>query len=75
MSRAKITSKGQVTIPRDIRMKLGLKVGERVDFEEKDGVVFLRKVMKANPFEKWEGFLTNHESESPDTIVEELRGL
>lgn len=32
MSTAVITSKGQVTIPLDVRKKLGLDQGDRVDF-------------------------------------------
>lgn len=39
----KITSKGQVTIPRRLRDFLGLKPGSEVDFElAEDGRVFLK---------------------------------
>jgi AbrB family looped-hinge helix DNA binding protein len=34
---AKITSKGQVTIPKKVRQKLGVGPGETVGFEEKNG--------------------------------------
>lgn len=37
MELAKITSKGQITIPIDIRRKLGLKPGDKILFYEKDG--------------------------------------
>ena len=41
MEIAKITSKGQITIPIDVRKKLGLKEGDKVIFMEKDGdIVF-----------------------------------
>lgn len=33
-----VTSKGQVTIPRDIRQKLGIHAGSRVRFWLEDGV-------------------------------------
>lgn len=36
MATATITSKGQVTIPKKIRDKLGLKPGDKVDFEVND---------------------------------------
>jgi antitoxin PrlF len=36
MSSAKLTSKGQITIPRDVREALGLKTGDRVAFEIRD---------------------------------------
>jgi antitoxin PrlF len=32
MSQATVTSKGQVTIPRDVRAALGLVAGDRIDF-------------------------------------------
>lgn len=37
MPTAKITSKGQITIPIEVREKLKLKTGDKVDFFEEDG--------------------------------------
>ncbi len=42
MLRAKLTSKGQLTIPKDVRDRLGLKSGDRVVFEFEDDAVRLR---------------------------------
>lgn len=42
MSRATLTSKGQLTVPKDVRDRLGLKSGDRVVFEFEDGAVRLR---------------------------------
>lgn len=40
MSTATVTSKGQVTIPKDVRDALGLEAGHRVSFQlREDGVV------------------------------------
>lgn len=36
---AKVTSKGQITIPKAIRERLGLSTGAQVAFIEKDGIV------------------------------------
>ena len=44
----KVTSKGQVTIPREIRQKLGIDENSEVDFIEKDGLVILTKNKKSN---------------------------
>jgi len=42
MSEAKVTSKGQITVPKDVRLRLGLKPGDRVRFiVEGDGRVRL----------------------------------
>ena len=43
MSEATLTSKGQITIPADIRKALGLSAGERVVFTQlEDGTTLMR---------------------------------
>lgn len=39
-----VTSKGQITIPKEIREIMGLGEGDRVVFEMRDGVIYFRKV-------------------------------
>jgi AbrB family looped-hinge helix DNA binding protein len=47
MSEARMTSKGQITVPKDVRVKLNLKPGDRVLFiVEDDGVVRMRAANK-----------------------------
>jgi antitoxin PrlF len=43
MSIATITTKGQITLPKDVRMKLHLETGQKVDFriDEKSGTLTL----------------------------------
>ena len=41
----KITRKGQVTIPRTLRMKFGLLPDTEVAFEEADGCLLIRPVL------------------------------
>lgn len=48
MELAKVTSKGQITIPIDIRKKLGIKEGDKVLFiEEGDKVVMVNSTLVA----------------------------
>ena len=56
----KITTKGQVTIPREIRDKMGLLPHSEVEFVVEDNVVVLRKVENTNVRGK--------------TVVERMRG-
>jgi AbrB family looped-hinge helix DNA binding protein len=43
MSTATLTSKGQITIPKDVREALALEPGDRLSFElREDGIVELR---------------------------------
>jgi AbrB family looped-hinge helix DNA binding protein len=50
----RVTTKGQVTIPQDIREKMKIRPGAEVDFIEKDGNVMLIK--KTQPEGKRSGF-------------------
>lgn len=40
MSTATLTSKGQITIPKDVRLRLGVGTGDRVEFVEVQSGVF-----------------------------------
>jgi len=52
---AKVTSKGQITIPRDVRRRLGVRAGDRVLFEEAGDGVKVTAVRKESPFKKYAG--------------------
>jgi antitoxin PrlF len=51
-----ISSKGQVTVPQDVRKRLGLEPGDRVEFAFEEGRTVIRPLRsEANPFEKYIG--------------------
>lgn len=53
-----ISSKGQVTVPQEIRSRLGLAPGDRVEFVvEGDRTVIRPARSEVNPFEKYIGIL------------------
>jgi AbrB family looped-hinge helix DNA binding protein len=52
---AKISSKGQVTIPREIRRRLGVRAGDKLLFEEDRDGVRVTAVRKESPFAKYAG--------------------
>ena len=53
-----ISSKGQVTVPQEIRNRLGLTAGDRVDFViEGERTVVRPGRSSSNPFEKYRGAL------------------
>ena len=53
-----ISSKGQVTIPIEVRHRLGLKEGDKVEFVQEEGRTFLRPAQpERNPFEAFVGAL------------------
>lgn len=55
---AKVTSKGQVTVPREIRRRLGVRAGDRLLFEEDEEGVRVTAVRKESSFEKYRGIGT-----------------
>jgi antitoxin PrlF len=51
-----ISSKGQITVPQEIRKRLGLETGDRVEFVMEEDRTVIRPVRsEANPFEKFIG--------------------
>jgi antitoxin PrlF len=56
--KATVTSKGQITIPLEVRQRLGLKQGDRVAFSVENGLTILKPDRgESNPFEKYAGSL------------------
>lgn len=74
MPKARITSKGQVTIPKEVREEMGIHPGDEIEFEKAERRYFLRKVSKGSLFEKYVRYLKKLEGEDPDEIVKSLRG-
>ncbi len=69
----KVSSKGQIVIPREVRKKMGVKGGEKLLVLTRNGDILLRKTKElpiediANKIEK----VTSEESIDVDTIVAE----
>lgn len=53
--RARITSKGQITIPRDIRRALGVRSGDSLLFESDRRGMRVRPMKVESRFEKYRG--------------------
>lgn len=68
-----ISSKGQVTVPREVREKLGLQPGTIVTFEIRDGVALLKKGGAGpHPVDALNGTLAL--DRSVDELLDEMRG-
>lgn len=71
----RVTTKGQVTIPKEIRDSLGIRPGDTVTFEKTESGYEIRKEEPTtadgdDPFEKYRG-----SAESDDTMPERMRRL
>lgn len=52
---ARITSKGQITVPHEIRRALGVRPGDKLLFEKDGAGVRVRPVRTKSPFAKYRG--------------------
>lgn len=71
----RVTTKGQVTIPKEIREALGIEPGDEVQFERTESGYELRKEEPTtadgdDPFEKYRG-----SADSEETMPERMRRL
>lgn len=72
-----ISSKGQLTLPQEIRKRLGLERGDRVEFVEEEGRTVIRPARtEANPFEKFIGIAGSFPGgeEGIKAWIDEMRG-
>lgn len=71
---SRLTSKGQVTIPKQIRQVLGIEPGDQVEFELlSDRRVVVKRVLPTKVFERYVGYLGDKDGADPDRIIEQLR--
>jgi AbrB family looped-hinge helix DNA binding protein len=68
-----MSSKGQVTIPKPLRDRLGLREGSQLDFSEDRGTLVARRVAVEDPVAALYGVLVGTHRSS-DELVRELRG-
>jgi AbrB family looped-hinge helix DNA binding protein len=58
-----ISSKGQVTVPQEIRNRIGLSAGDRIEFVPENGSIVIRPLRsETNPFAKYKGVLKSFRS-------------
>jgi len=70
--KAIVSEKGQVTIPKRLRDRLGLRAGTVLDFDEEAGRLVGRKAAKADPLDALYGTLDL--GMTTDEMMNELRG-
>jgi antitoxin PrlF len=66
-----VSEKGQVTIPKALRDRLGIRAGEVLDFEEMEGRLVASKVVERDPVDEVYGILDL--GRPTDELVRDLR--
>ena len=70
--KAKVAARGQITIPKALRERLGIRPGTVLDFREERGRLVAVKVESMDPVERIYGKLGR--GRRTDTLMKELRG-
>jgi len=74
-SKAKVTSKGQITIPLDIRQQLGVQPGDMVTFVRTDDGIRMTRDREPGVFTKWAGRLRIGRGQTAPEIDAWLRSM
>ncbi len=70
--KAVVSEKGQVTIPKELRTRLGIRPGAVLDFEADGGRLVARKAQVTDPVDAAWGILSL--DESVDEFIDRIRG-
>ena len=71
---AKISAKGQITVPNEVRRALGVGAGDRLGFEEVDGEMRIVPIRAGSPFARYRGIGNPQIGSGKKAILEWLRG-
>ena len=70
--KAKVADRGQVTIPKALRERLGIRAGTVLEFQEEHGKLVAAKAVTADTLDQFYGKLGS--GRRTDDIMQELRG-
>jgi antitoxin PrlF len=68
---AVVSEKGQVTIPKTLRVALGITSGSRLEFREHEGGLLASRLVTRDPFEAMVGLGRGRDT---DSVLSALRG-
>ncbi|MBV9217303.1 MAG: AbrB/MazE/SpoVT family DNA-binding domain-containing protein [Acidobacteria bacterium] len=72
---AKVTSKGQVTIPLKVRKALGVRPGDKIVFEQNGKGITVRPARRENVFEKYRGTVDFGIGQGHQAVIDYVRSL
>ena len=72
MPTSTLTSSGQTTVPKEVRKALGLKAGDKLTWEVRDGKAVVSTERPA--FYRWEGIITNSSGNAVNEMTNARKG-
>jgi antitoxin PrlF len=70
--RSTVSEKGQITVPKRLRERLGIRTGDQLELTEENGRLVARKTVPSDPVAASYGILNARES--TDEMIRALRG-
>ena len=70
--KSRVTDRGQITIPKRLRERLGIRPGQILEFEAEDGRLVATKADERDPVSAVYGILGT--GRSTDAYIDEVRG-
>jgi antitoxin PrlF len=70
--KSRVTERGQVTIPKSLRERLGIQAGQLIEFSEVEGRIVLHRQVPDHPVDQVFGIV--EAGPGTDALMEELRG-
>jgi AbrB family looped-hinge helix DNA binding protein len=67
-----VSEKGQVTIPKELRVRLGIRTGQVLELKEESGHILVVKANEIDPVERLYGILSS--KPSTDAFIRSMRG-
>ncbi len=72
---AKLTSKGQITIPKTVRQALGVQPGDRLIFEQDKTGMRVRPLRAESPFRKYRGIGNSGIGSGRNAVIQWVRDI
>jgi antitoxin PrlF len=70
--KTRVSERGQITIPKKVRERLGIRAGQELEVREQDGMIVAFKAPTTDPLAAVTGIIET--DASTDDLIEEIRG-
>jgi AbrB family looped-hinge helix DNA binding protein len=70
--KTRVSERGQITIPKKVRERLGIRPGQELEVREQDGAIIASKALTTDPLTTVTGIIEI--DERTDALIDKIRG-